>query len=187
MTIRGRTIDDAAGEAFDKVAKLMGLGYPGGPAIQKIVEQCDTSPVTLPRPMIHKGYNFSFSGLKTATKVAYEKILEGHAGYSIADLAAGFQESVVDVLKHKSFRLIQETKLQNLVVTGGVAANKKLKQVFESEGNENNISVIFPPPQLCTDNAAMVAGLAYHLNAKGVTGSLDLNPRANILPRGIGK
>jgi len=185
MNVIGRSVDDAAGEAFDKVAKLMNLGYPGGPAIQKLVEESEGDPVPLPRPMLHEGYNFSFSGLKTAARIAHEKIIKGISDYTFPNLAEGFQNSVIDVLKKKSFKLIHETGLKNLVVTGGVAANKKLKEMFLLEGKKQNIKVYFPPLSLCTDNAAMVAGLAYHLAQKGVVGTLDLNPRPNVIRKGV--
>ncbi|OGL47251.1 MAG: tRNA (adenosine(37)-N6)-threonylcarbamoyltransferase complex transferase subunit TsaD [Candidatus Schekmanbacteria bacterium RBG_13_48_7] len=185
MEVIGRTVDDAAGEAFDKIAKLMNIGYPGGPAIQKCAEKCLKNPVQLPRPMIKEGYNFSFSGLKTAAKLVYEQIISNQSEYTLPDLAAGFQDAVVDVLQHKTFKLAQETGLKNIVVTGGVAANKKLREVFHSDAIKKDINVYFPTPELCTDNAAMVAGIAYHLYKADVTASWDLNPQSAILRKGV--
>ena len=146
----GRSRDDAAGEAFDKVARLLGLGYPGGPALAVLAERGDEAAVALPRPMRRqKGFDFSFSGLKTAVAVA----LERDPGLEPADVAASFQRTVVDSLVDVTRRAADHTGLRRLVVAGGVAANTRLRAAVASAG----LDAAFPPPSLATDNGAMIA------------------------------
>ena len=165
--IVGSTIDDAAGEAFDKVAKLLGLGYPGGPIIDRLARQGNPKAVRFPRPLLQqKNYNFSFSGLKTA--VLYK--LRGYGARSPeqsvwekerkADLVASFQEAVVDVLVKKTLRAAESHHLRQIAIGGGVAANSRLREKFTLMAKERQIQVYFPSMSMCTDNAAMVAGLA---------------------------
>jgi N6-L-threonylcarbamoyladenine synthase len=155
----GETLDDAAGEAFDKTAKLLGLGYPGGPALAQLAESGQPSGLALPRPMLHSGnLDFSFSGLKTAvlTQVrnADPKILSDQVR---ANIAAAFQEAIVEVLVAKSFAALQQTGLKRLVVAGGVGANRRLRQALIERGRTRGVRTYFPELQWCTDNGAMIA------------------------------
>jgi N6-L-threonylcarbamoyladenine synthase len=150
----GESIDDAAGEAFDKVAKMMGLPYPGGPNIAKIAELGDSQSFTLPRPMLHQGLDFSFSGMKTAVLNQYKKV-EGQGRE--ADLAASFQEAMVDTLVKKCLRALKQTGLQRLVIAGGVSANQALRLRLEQELKRMGATVYYAEPALCTDNGAMIA------------------------------
>jgi N6-L-threonylcarbamoyladenine synthase len=158
--ILGQTLDDAAGEAFDKVAKLLGLPYPGGPELAHLAEDGAADAFELPRPMLHKpGLDFSFSGLKTAVMlVARELDAAGElAGQRRADLAASFQASVVDVLIARSLRALEQTGRRRLVVAGGVGANRELRSRLRLALESRAASVYYPRIEFCTDNAAMVA------------------------------
>jgi N6-L-threonylcarbamoyladenine synthase len=151
----GDTLDDAAGEAFDKTAQLLGLGYPGGPAVSKLAESGDPKRFKLPRPMLNSGdLNLSFSGLKTAVLTLRNKQLEEAAR---ADIAASFQDAMVDVLAEKSMQALKRTGSRRLVVAGGVGANKQLRQRLLDETAKLGAQVYFPPLDLCTDNGAMIA------------------------------
>jgi len=150
----GESIDDAAGEAFDKVAKMMGLPYPGGPNIAKQALTGDPHAFALPRPMLHQGLDFSFSGMKTAVLNQYQKI-KGQG--RDADLAASFQEAMVDTLVRKSIRALKQTGLKRLVIAGGVSANQALRARLESELGRIQAQVYYAEPALCTDNGAMIA------------------------------
>jgi len=155
-TLLGETLDDAAGEAFDKTAQLLGLGYPGGPRIAALAEQGMAGRFKLPRPMIASGnFNFSFSGLKTAVLTA----IRGKAlsAQDKADLAAEFQAAAVEVLVAKSLRALEETGLTQLVVAGGVGANKLLRERLTRQATQQGCRVFYPPLELCTDNGAMIA------------------------------
>ena len=158
----GKTRDDAAGESFDKVARKMGLGYPGGPKIDKIAKKGDPKAVDFPRVMLEKdSYDFSFSGLKTAViNYIHQKEQKGET-FDKADVAASFQDAVVDVLVDKSMRLIEETGYNKLALSGGVAANSRLRARLEEACNKKNIKFYYPPIELCTDNAAMIAMTGY--------------------------
>ncbi|OZI61054.1 tRNA (adenosine(37)-N6)-threonylcarbamoyltransferase complex transferase subunit TsaD [Bordetella genomosp. 11] len=160
-TLLGETLDDAAGEAFDKSAKLLGLGYPGGPALARVAEQGDPTRFELPRPMLHSGdLDFSFSGLKTAvlTRVkAIERAEGAPDAATIADLAAATQAAIVDVLAAKATRALKETGLRRLVVAGGVGANKALRERLAASLPRMKAQAYFPPLSLCTDNGAMIA------------------------------
>jgi len=150
----GETVDDAAGEAFDKTAQLLGLGYPGGPALSKLADDGDAKRFKLPRPMLHSGdLDFSFSGLKTAVLTRVKK--EGEAAR--ADIAAGFQAAVVDVLAEKCLAALQQTGLERLVIAGGVGANRALRARLNEEASHRGFAVFYPPLELCTDNGAMIA------------------------------
>ena len=150
----GESIDDAAGEAFDKVAKMLSLPYPGGPNIAKLALSGDPQAFDFPRPILHKGLDFSFSGLKTAVKVQHEKLLgQGRE----ADLAASFQEAIVDVLVKKSIKALKQTRMNRLVIAGGVSANQALRLRLEHELLKINATVYYAEPALCTDNGAMIA------------------------------
>ncbi len=155
----GGTLDDAAGEAYDKVARMLGLGYPGGPIIDKLAKE-GQEVIKFPRPLLSdKGknrFNFSFSGLKSAVLREVEKGI-----YRKEDIARSFQEAVVDVLVGKTIDASQEFNIKNIVVAGGVSANSRLRERFFQEAEKRNLNIYFPPFYLCTDNAAMVAFTGY--------------------------
>ncbi|WLF84913.1 tRNA (adenosine(37)-N6)-threonylcarbamoyltransferase complex transferase subunit TsaD [Moraxella sp. ZY210820] len=155
----GESIDDAAGEAFDKVAKMMNLPYPGGPNIAKLAEQGDALAFEFPRPILHQGLDFSFSGLKTAVAVQLKK--NGDENPRHADIAASFQEAVVDTLTKKSVKALKQTGLKRLVIAGGVSANIALRQRLEQELAKIKADVYYAEPALCTDNGAMIAFAGY--------------------------
>ena len=159
--ILGETIDDAAGEAFDKSAKLMGLGYPGGPALSKLAEQGNPSAFKLPRPLLHSGnLDFSFAGLKTAVMTQAKKLgeqLNDPATTAKADLAASTQAAIVEVLLKKSLSALKETGLRRLVVAGGVGANRELRMQLNAACARLAVRVHYPELHLCTDNGAMIA------------------------------
>jgi N6-L-threonylcarbamoyladenine synthase len=166
----GETLDDAAGEAFDKTAKLLGLGYPGGPALEKLAMQGAPGRYDLPRPMLSSGnLDFSFSGLKTAVSV----MLQGRPapeGSELADFAASFQAAVVDVLCRKSRRAIALQGIPHLVVCGGVAANRGLRAGLAAAAAADQFHLYIPPPKRCTDNAAMIAAAGWwRLQSDGPT------------------
>jgi N6-L-threonylcarbamoyladenine synthase len=152
----GETVDDAAGEAFDKTAKLLGLGYPGGPALARLAQQGDARRFKLPRPMLHSGdLNFSFSGLKTAvlTVIKREPLNE----QSRADLAAAIESAIVEVLIAKSLAALEQSGMHQLVVAGGVGANRKLRDKLTQQAARKGIRVFYPELEFCTDNGAMIA------------------------------
>ncbi|HEY8976770.1 MAG TPA: tRNA (adenosine(37)-N6)-threonylcarbamoyltransferase complex transferase subunit TsaD, partial [Burkholderiaceae bacterium] len=154
----GETIDDAAGEAFDKSAKLLGLGYPGGPALAALAAQGDPASVALPRPLLHSGnLDFSFAGLKTAVATALRKFGPEPTDRQRADLAASTQAAIVEVLVKKSLRALQETRLSRLVVAGGVGANTRLREHLDGVAARRGLRVHYPELALCTDNGAMIA------------------------------
>jgi N6-L-threonylcarbamoyladenine synthase len=158
----GETLDDAAGEAFDKTAQLLGLGYPGGPAVSRLADFGVPGAVGFPRPLLHsRDLNFSFSGLKTAVLTAVRR-LDTTCDQARADIALGFVDAVVDVLAAKSLAALSQTKLERLVVAGGVGANRQLRERLATEATQRGIELFFPPLSLCTDNGAMIAraGLA---------------------------
>jgi N6-L-threonylcarbamoyladenine synthase len=153
----GDTIDDAAGEAFDKTAQLLGLGYPGGPALARLAEFGDASAFVLPRPLLNRpNLDFSFAGLKTAVRVHASR-LDSTCSQARADLAASTQEAIVDVLVRKSMAALEVSGLSRLVVAGGVGANTALRERLVREGGRRGVQVHFPELALCTDNGAMIA------------------------------
>lgn len=160
----GRTRDDAAGECFDKVAKMMGLGYPGGPLIERTAKTGDATKRRFPRAWLEKNsLDFSFSGLKTSVRTLLEKQRNGgEESISPKDIAAGFQEAVIDVLVQKTLAACRKNELKRIVVTGGVAANGALRESMRSAAKERGIKSWFPHPKFCTDNAAMIACAGYH-------------------------
>jgi N6-L-threonylcarbamoyladenine synthase len=154
----GETIDDAAGEAFDKSAKLLGLGYPGGPALAKLALQGDAARFELPRPLLHSGdLNFSFAGLKTAVMTALRKLGDQPGEQDLADLAASTQAAIVDVLARKTVAALKATGLSRVVVAGGVGANSALRGRLAAETGRRGCTLHYPELALCTDNGAMIA------------------------------
>ena len=178
----GETIDDAAGEAFDKSAKLLGLGYPGGPALARLAAFGDASAFALPRPLLHNGnLDFSFAGLKTAVRTQAMK-LGNLCEQDKANLAAATQEAIVDVLVRKSLQALRETALRRIVVAGGVGANLQLRERLNGECGKRQIRVHYPELALCTDNGAMIAlAAAMRLQRGNATASTDC--AFNVLPR----
>jgi N6-L-threonylcarbamoyladenine synthase len=156
-TLLGETIDDAAGEAFDKSAKLLGLGYPGGPALARLAEFGDEKAYALPRPLLHSGnLDFSFAGLKTAVRTQALKLPE-HCEQPKADLAASTQAAIVEVLVRKSIAAVESSGLKRLVVAGGVGANARLREHLNAACQRRGVRVHYPELRLCTDNGAMIA------------------------------
>jgi N6-L-threonylcarbamoyladenine synthase len=170
----GETRDDAAGEAFDKVARVLNLGYPGGPVIQRAAENGRAGNIKLPRVFLDRDdFEFSFSGLKTATINQWKKL--GRAEEHQADLAAEFQAALVDVLVEKTMRAAERFGVKSILTAGGVAANQYLRNMLEKEGQKRGFSVYYPSLKLCTDNAAMIAGKAYLSYVRGDFAGLSLN------------
>lgn len=175
--ILGQTLDDAAGEAFDKVAKLLGLGYPGGAVIDALSKEGDRGAFAFTRPHMTKGnLDFSFSGLKTAVLTAVRGLKEGELTEDrVKDIAASFQEAAVDVLVAKALWAVERSGASCLVVAGGVACNSRLRERVKEEAGAKGVRLFIPAPRYCSDNAAMVAALGFHQLEKGRTGSLDMN------------
>lgn len=170
----GDTLDDAAGEAFDKVARLLGLGYPGGPAISRAAATGDPTAFAFPRAMLRPGdapFTFSFSGLKTAVARTVETIRRAGDEVPVADIAASFEQAVVDVLVTKAIRAVQERGLDTLVIVGGVAANARLREVAAERCAAAGVELRVPPPRLCTDNGAMIAAVGDLLVRSGAEAS----------------
>lgn len=181
----GQTLDDAVGEAYDKVAKLMDLGYPGGPIVSKLAEQGDKDAYQLPRPMIdNKDYNFSLSGLKTAVLYSLER-QKTISQKDVANMCASFQQAVIDVLVKKTMRAAREFKVKSIMLAGGVSANKSLKKALSVEAEKLNLPFFYPELKFTGDNAAMIAAAAYYKiknkQAKLLTGKdiFSLEPQSN--------
>ena len=168
----GSTLDDAAGEAFDKVARLLELGYPGGPSIQKAAEDGDPNRFKFPRAWLEGTWDFSFSGLKTSVLYEVRELKKRSNSLPVADLAASFQKAVVDVLFKKTIKAAREFGAKEILVAGGVSANRALRQTFRAQ---TEFPVHIPPLALCTDNAAMVASAGYHRYALGHISQLDID------------
>lgn len=176
----GRTLDDAAGEAFDKVAKLLGLGFPGGQIIDRLSQTGDPTAFDFPRPMMDRAnYDFSFSGLKTAVLNTLIALEEHGIDFNKSDVAASFQQAVVDVLVNKTMRAAINKGVSTVTVAGGVAANSLLRKTFAELAGREKIDVLFPDLALCTDNGAMVAAVAYYKHKNGVKSDFDLDATAN--------
>ena len=179
--ILGKTRDDAAGEAFDKVARAIGLGYPGGPKIEKVSHQGDSLAIPFPKPKVADGpYDFSFSGLKSAVlnylngaQMKGEEIVQ-------ADVAASFQHAVIEVLVHNAMRAIDEYGMDKFAIAGGVASNQTLRQALEEACKQKGVAFYHPSPILCTDNAAMIGTAAYYEYLAGKRDGLDLNAVPNL-------
>jgi N6-L-threonylcarbamoyladenine synthase len=172
----GQTIDDAAGEAFDKVARFLGLGYPGGPAIEKTATTGDRSAIAFPRSMLDAGYDFSFSGLKTSVITYVRK----HPEVEVPDVAASFQEAVVDVLVAKTMRAADDLGIERVAIGGGVAANTRLRERIVTACEASGRQPFVPSRSMCTDNAAMVAAAGWwRLQLDGPT-ALDAGATPNL-------
>jgi len=167
----GETIDDAAGEAFDKSAKLLGLGYPGGPALARLAEEGRADAFALPRPLMHQaGLDFSFAGLKTAVMTQHRKLGQTPSVQALSDLAASTQAAIVEVLVHKSMAALRQTGLQGLVVAGGVGANAELRARLGAACTLRGVRIHYPELSLCTDNGAMIAMAAAMRVQAGLAG-----------------
>jgi N6-L-threonylcarbamoyladenine synthase len=172
--VLGQTLDDAVGEAFDKVAKALGLGYPGGPVISRLAEQGDPTAFDFPRALLHShDYRFSLSGLKTAVITFIRKEQEAARPLDIPGIAASFQQAVIDVQVAKALTALEETGCTTFCLGGGVAANRALREAYEQEMTRRGIRVVFPPGSACTDNAAMIARVALDRFHKGNFMALD--------------
>ncbi|MDO8615201.1 MAG: tRNA (adenosine(37)-N6)-threonylcarbamoyltransferase complex transferase subunit TsaD [Dehalococcoidia bacterium] len=171
----GQTVDDAAGEAFDKVARLLGLGFPGGPAIDRLAAAAAPTPLRLPRARLDGPYDFSFSGLKTKV----QRIVRGEEGEPppAAAIAAAFQESVVDSLVTRAVQAARDHGAREIILAGGVAANSLLRAVL---AERSPLPVIVPPPDLCTDNGAMIAACGYYRLQAGAVAALDLDVQPGL-------
>lgn len=179
----GHSRDDSAGEAYDKVARRLGLGYPGGPIIDALARSGNPEAFAFPRPMLaNPDMDFSFSGLKSAVNRLVDRLESEGSPIPVNDIAASFQQSVVDVLVRKTLRALKSTGVRQLAVAGGVAANSLLKSRLESVCQEHAVSLYFPPKGLCVDNGAMIAGVAYHVmdRAPFATPELDYRPNAPL-------
>lgn len=179
--IVGRTRDDAAGEAFDKVARAIGLGYPGGPKIDKLAKEGNPDAIEFPRAHVDDApYDFSFSGIKSAVLNYINSANMQGKEINHADVAASFQKAVVDALVSRAVRLAKECGMDKLAIAGGVASNSALRAAVQEECAKNNIKFYSPSPVLCTDNAAMIGAAAYYEYIKGVRHGYDLNAVPNL-------
>lgn len=173
----GGTLDDAVGEAYDKVARVIGIPYPGGPNVDKLAHIGRDS-YNLPLPLDDDTYNFSFSGLKSAVINLKHNIMQRGGNIIDEDLATSFQNRVVEILTKKTIKALKEYNVHRLIIAGGVAANKGLREKFEVLSKENNFELIVPEIKYCTDNAAMIGSAGYYAYKKGRVAGLDLNAKA---------
>jgi N6-L-threonylcarbamoyladenine synthase len=182
--LMGQTLDDAAGEAFDKAAKMLGLGYPGGIAIEETARSGRGDRISFPRAFLEPdSLDFSFSGLKTSVALFIKKWQEGGTGktqVSMEDIAASFQEAVVDVLTQKTLKAIERTGAASVVIAGGVACNRALRERVEQEARGRGIEVYYPRPAYCTDNGAMIAAAGYHRVVNGEEADLSIDVRSRF-------
>lgn len=179
--ILGRTKDDAAGEAFDKIARYLGLGYPGGPIIEKKAKKGNEKAIDFPRPFLDKdNYDFSFSGLKTAVINYIHNQKQKGEEINIPDIAASFQKAVIDILTAKTIKAALSKNVKSVILSGGVAANKRFREVLKDQLKEHNIPLYYPDLELCTDNAAMISTVAYYQYKKRDFAELDLNADPNL-------
>ncbi len=179
FTELGRTRDDAAGEAYDKVSKLLGLGYPGGPVIDALAHQGNPKAIDFPRAYLPESFDFSFSGMKTAV-LNFLRANPSPSPELVRDIAASFQAAVVDVLVRKTEWAVRKKWIKRVTLSGGVAANSSLRKRMQEMGLEKDVEVFIPSAALCTDNAAMIAAAGYHHFMSNDLAGLDLNPRAYL-------
>jgi N6-L-threonylcarbamoyladenine synthase len=183
FTNLGGTLDDAVGESYDKIARVMGIGYPGGPVVDKLSYEGDASKIPMPEPKVG-GYDFSFSGVKTSVINYVNKMNMKKEEYNPADLAASFQTRVVDILCKKTLKAAKEKGVKNIVIAGGVAANSLLRKELLERGKVEGVEVFYPSLKLCTDNAGMIAAAGYYKLKYGekdkVFANLKLNGIANL-------
>ena len=179
--ILGKTEDDAAGEAFDKVARAIGLGYPGGPKIDRVSKSGNPEAIKFPRAKVGGSeYDFSFSGLKSAVLNYLNTASMNNETIVTEDVAASFQQAVIDVLVGHSMEALNQYGFKKFAIAGGVASNSGLREAFENACKERDIEFFLPPPILCTDNAAMIGSAAYYEYISGVRHGLDLNAVPNL-------
>ena len=178
--IIGTTLDDAVGESFDKVARVLGLGYPGGPKVSKLAEEGNAN-ITFAKPNDTLGYNFSFSGKKTAVINYVHKLEQAKLELPKADICASFETWVVDELVEKTIKATKDSGFNKIVVAGGVSANKKLREELAKHAKENNIECYVPKMEYCTDNAAMIGSAAYYAYLEEIgTADMSLAPKPNL-------
>ncbi len=180
IEIIGKTRDDAAGEAYDKVARAIGLGYPGGPLVDELAKQGKPN-IDFPKAMYKEdNYDFSFSGIKSSVlNYINNKKMKGQT-YSNADIAASFQHAVVDILIHKTIKAVKDRGYDCVVLSGGVSANSALRKNMENRCREENLDIYYPPLHLCTDNAAMIGSCAYYRYIEGYVSDMYLNAKPNL-------
>jgi N6-L-threonylcarbamoyladenine synthase len=178
--IIGRTRDDAAGEAYDKVARAIGLSYPGGPKVDKLAKEGDKDAIRFPRAMLDDGYDFSFSGVKSAVLNYVNGCKMKNEAIDIKNVAAAFQSSVVDVLVSKTIALAKEKNINKIALAGGVAANNGLREAMISACENNHMKLYYPESVLCTDNAAMIGCAAYYEYIRGKRADMTLNAVPNL-------
>ncbi|MDO5708162.1 MAG: tRNA (adenosine(37)-N6)-threonylcarbamoyltransferase complex transferase subunit TsaD [Andreesenia angusta] len=183
--VLGTTLDDAAGEAFDKVARTLGLGYPGGPKIDKLAQIGDSESIKFPRVKLKDDdYDFSFSGLKSSVLNYVNQQKQKDKKIDNADIAASFQAAAIEVLVEKTIRAAKETNMNLIAVAGGVAANQGLRDLMSKRSQEEGIDLKIPPRALCTDNAAMIASVAYYNYIRGIEADMSINAVPNLKLKG---
>lgn len=183
MEVIGQTLDDAAGEAFDKSAKLLGLPYPGGPLIDKYAQEGDANKYKFPEPKIN-GLDFSFSGLKTSILYFVKEKINEHDNFiedNMADICASIQQRIISILLNKLKKAAAKTGIKNICLAGGVSANSGLRRSFEEMGKQSGWNIFIPPFEYCTDNAAMIAITAYYKYLAGEFADLDVSPSARAV------
>lgn len=180
-TLIGTTLDDAVGEAYDKVARVMGLGYPGGPKIDKLAKNGEANIKFTKRDKLAKTFNFSYSGLKTAVINYLHKLKQNKQQYKIEDVCASFQKEAIDTLVAKAIKSAKKNRLNKIVLAGGVAANSYLRNQIDQKAQAENLTAYYPPKNMCTDNAAMIASAGYYnvINEVGVS-DLTLSPKPSL-------
>jgi len=179
--VLGRTRDDAAGEAFDKVGKLLEVGYPGGPAIEKLAREGDSEYTRFPRAFLEEGsLDFSFSGLKTAVLNHVQTIGSEQTRKHFSDIAASFQRAVIDVLVEKTVTAAKRMGIHRICMAGGVAVNKALQEHMTRRGREEGMAISWPIPELCTDNGGMIARAGFYYLQQGITSPLSLSPAPSL-------